>query len=156
MKRVPIALALMSAAGLFWGSAWCGSVPKPGSEEERLVRLEEEIGRLMDAMNQFEDLHNRAKYMEVLDLASQKNLEADEIWEKSQATKRGYFDGLQTGFFEIYSQRFPSGEKYSMLGKKYGLLPEMVRKIKSDIEILFAEEFAEKFTPPDEGQTQKK
>lgn len=123
------------------------AAPQPVSaDERRLAQLEEELYRLTDAMIGFERMQNRPKYLEALEVASVKNLEADAIWEKSQAAKRGLIDGLEGGFFEVWEQRFSPHQKFEMLSEKYSVPEEKVKKMKSDIEIMFAEELSEKFS----------
>lgn len=119
--------------------------PPRSPEQQKLTALEEEISHLISTMDQFELIQNKSKYLEIVSVASEKNLEADALWEKLQASRRGLAHGLESGIFEVWDRRFTTADKVAMLSEKYGVPADVLPKLKSDIEIMFSEELSEKF-----------
>ena len=78
-------------------------------------------------------------------------MESDDLLEKKLETQKGLFNGMIGGINENYESRFTSAEKLGMLSEKYGVPPDRLRALKADIEIMFLDEFAEKFSGIEEN-----
>jgi hypothetical protein len=138
-----LALAAAFAAGAFFFRDRNEELlPAP---QTKLETIEIEIQRLLGSMDQAEELANRPMYLEIAKKAAAKNIEADDEWEKITATTQGLRYGLQHGIFEEYIHRFTDKDKYEMLAAERGLTVEELRLFKSEIEMVFFDDYAEKF-----------
>ena len=120
------------------------------ADGKKLEKIQEEMAHISMALEQAEDLRDKKAYMQALARAAGKNIEADEIWEKWQekdASAKGLKEGMEHALFEKYARPFTSVEKFEMLSSQYNLPQETLRTLKSEMEIMFAEEFEEKFRP---------
>ncbi len=128
-----------------------GPDAKPSKHaDEKIVRLEEEIGRLLISLDEAESIRDREKYLEILGLADKKYAESDSLWEADLMARQGTVDGMMGGMNEIYEARFTNADKFAMLSEKYGVPVDQLRLLKADLEIMFAMEYSEKFTPAPE------
>lgn len=152
-----IALILLGAY-VFWRSAlWAGSLPdlfSPPAADSQNYRDLEKAGKdlygLMDVVYHAEEMRDSAKYLEAVGIAAKKSVEADAAWERWQAeenaARRGLKAGLEQGMFEYWApHRFSASEKIEMLAQSRGMDPADLRYLKAQLEILFQDEYLEKY-----------
>src|SRR5258708_1663490 len=68
--------------------------PKAAPQDAELGKLQNEIFRLYDALDEAEGRRNRGKYLEILNVAEKKLMKSDALWEEKTKPKKGAFDGL--------------------------------------------------------------
>jgi hypothetical protein len=149
-----IALAAVAALGAAFaagGYFFRGEPPSLPVPPTKLETLEIEIQRLLGSMDQAEELANRPMYLEIARKAAAKNVEADEEWKKMTAGTQGLRYGLQHGIFEEYLHRFTEKDKYEMLAAEHGLTVLELKLFKSELEMVFFDDYAEKFGHPHEA-----
>lgn len=158
--------AILLGAVVFWKSAlWAGSLPDlfrtPGADSKNYRDFEKagkDLYGLMDAVRQAEETRDRTRYMEVVGVAAAKSLEADAAWERWQAdenaARRGLRSGLEQGMFEYWGpDRFSASDKLEMLARSRGMDPALLRYLKAQLEILFQDEYLEKYGRPEQVDT---
>ncbi len=159
-----LALAVLAAAVFFLlrPRAVSDTLPVPPEDpaeavyRTRLEGLEKEIRGLTDAMAQVEEMGDRAKYAQIARAAAAKTLEADSVWYEWRAAsdkKNGLAAGMEQSFYEGWQPvRFTEKDKLDLLAAEHGLSADAVRRLKAEIEVMFWDEFAEKFAPlPEEA-----
>ena len=129
-------------------------------QDARIEKLQGEMSQLFITLGDVERMRDRRRYLEVTAAASKRLIEADDLWEQRMKTQKGLADGMMGGLNENYEAHFTRADKFQMLSEKYGLPAEKLRSLKGDFEVMFADEFAEKFSPapevPIEETNQKK
>ncbi len=120
-------------------------------EDTRIEKLQGEMSQLFITLGDVERIRDRRRYLEVAAAASRKLVEADDLWEKRMKTSKGLADGMMGGLNENYEAHFTRADKFRMLSEKYGLPTEKLRSLKGDVEVMFADELAEKFSPAPEA-----
>ena len=129
---------------------------KTALEDARIEKLQGEMSQLFITLGDVERMRDRRRYMEVTAAASRKLVKADDLWEKRMKTSKGLADGMMGGMNENYEAHFSRVDKFRMLSEKYGLSVEKLRSLKGDLEVMFADELAEKFSPAVEATPEEK
>ncbi len=115
-------------------------------EDLKLGELDEQIYHLYQALGDVETMRNTRKYLGIVKDAVKKIIRSDYLWEKKTRSKKGIMSGMAAGLNEVYEARFTTNDKFTMLSKKYGLSPSALRRLKADFEIMFMDEYADKFS----------
>jgi hypothetical protein len=150
-----VVVFFIGAIVFFWFFLNYGKKPaKPAGLNPKIEKLDGEVNQLYTTMTEAESMHDRRKYMEILSVASPKLVQADEIWEEEIKARRGTFHGMMAGMSENYDAYFSPEEKFEMLSEKYKIPVATLRTLKADIELVFSEQFVEKFTPFDANDVQ--
>lgn len=119
--------------------------------EQKVYGLQGDLYRLYTSLDAYEAMRNRRKYLQILQSAERKLIQMDDLWEDKVRSQQAVFDGMRSGLNEYYETRFTSDEKFAMLARKFGVPQSKLRRLKADIEIMFSEEFADKFGANDEN-----
>ncbi len=123
--------------------------------DARFEKLEGEISQFAVALDGAETMRSRRKYLEIVGAAEDKLIEADDLLDEALKTQKGLVDGMMGGLNENYEARFTRADKFEMLSKKYGLPVEKLRRLKANFELMFLEEFVEKFSAPNSSGTEQ-
>ena len=158
LKLAGWTVLIVLGAYVFWRSAlWAGGLPdlfSPPAADSKNYRDLEKAGKdlygLMDVVYHAEEMRDSAKYLEAVGRAAKKSVEADAAWERWQAeenaAQRGLKAGLEQGMFEYWApHRFSAAEKIDMLARSRGMDPAELRRLKAQLEILFQDEYLEKY-----------
>ena len=131
-------------------NAAAGKKAKTALEDARIEKLQGEMSQLFITLGDVERMRDRRRYLEVAAVAAQKLNEADDLWDRRMRSQKGLADGMMGGMNENYESHFTRADKFQMLSEKYSLPVGKLRSIKGDLEVMFADELAEKFSPAPE------
>ncbi|MCG3176628.1 MAG: hypothetical protein MOGMAGMI_01586 [Candidatus Omnitrophica bacterium] len=158
LRAIGWVVLIAAGAVVFWKTAiWAGSLPdlfrRPGPDSPHYKTMEEagkDLYGLMDVVYHAEEMRDSAKYLEAAGLAAKKSVEADLAWERWQAeelaAQRGLKAGLEQGIFEYWApHRYSAAEKLEMLAQSRGMDPADLRYLKAQFEVLFQDEYVEKY-----------
>jgi hypothetical protein len=144
--------AALAAGGFAAWKLW----PRPSTRRQleelqhrtKLDELNRQMMNYSDAMYLAEELGDRKAYAENARQGAQKLIEADAEWnrlQELQGDQKGMMLGLRHGVTEEPIHKFTEKEKFQMISEAHGLTEETARAVKAEIEMMFADEFAEKF-----------
>ena len=155
--------AALAAGGVLVWKAW----PRPPARRQleelqhrtKLEELDRQMMNYSDAMYLAEELGDRKAYLENARQGAQKLIEADAEWNRLQelnADQKGMMMGLRHGVTEEPIHKFSEKEKFGMIATAHGLPEDTVRALKAEIEMIFADEFSQKFaTDPKATQSEE-
>lgn len=121
--------------------------------QRRMDRIQTEIDRNTDAMFQAEEFGDRAAYMGLVRKSAEKVLEGDREWERWRSTsgpESAPVLGVRHAITGEMPLRFTDTQKIEMLAAEHSLTVEQALMIKAELEVLFAEEWMQKFGAPHE------
>lgn len=116
---------------------------------QKIQALEIEIEKSREAMFDAEQFGDRVRYLEAVRAAAAKNAEADAQWQSWQEKERvrgAAAEGMKravTG--EDPPNRFTNAQRLEMIAQEHDLKPEDLQKIKTEIEVVFEDEYLDKF-----------
>ena len=129
--------------------------PKEKPEDAKLATLDDDIYHLYLSLSDIETMRNSRKYMRIVGDAEKKIIQSDYLWEKKNKSGQGSLSGMAAGLNENYEARFTTTEKFHMLSSKYGLPARQLRRLKADLEIMFMQEYADKYGATDDDAKDK-